>query len=76
MISGREWEDEEDDNMTSSEIAARERKQEAENKGNVLYEKAWIDHGFGPQNADYEYAVLVRSNPMEMKAFSANPSYR
>ncbi|MCD4823177.1 MAG: hypothetical protein K8S55_01100 [Phycisphaerae bacterium] len=35
------------------------------------FASAWIDHGKAPKDAQYEYAVLIRTTPEEMRTFSA-----
>lgn len=36
---------------------------------------AWIDHGKAPENASYEYAILLDGTPQSTAAFAAAPPY-
>lgn len=37
---------------------------------------AWIDHGKAPNDASYEYTLVVRSTPEAMRKLAAKPPYR
>ena len=37
---------------------------------------AWIDHGKAPNNASYEYMLVVRATPEAMQQLAAEPPYR
>ena len=37
---------------------------------------AWIDHGKSPNNASYEYMLVVRSTPEAMRKLAARPPYQ
>lgn len=45
-----------------------------ETSGN--YTTAWIDHGLSPQDAEYEYAILVQTTPEKLATFASNPPYK
>ena len=40
------------------------------------FSAAWIDHGNAPEDASYEYAILLDGTPERMAAFAASPTYR
>ncbi|MDF2719230.1 MAG: chonabc 1, partial [Paenibacillus sp.] len=40
------------------------------------YTTAWIDHGLRPQDAEYEYAILVQTTPEKLASFANNPPYK
>ncbi|WP_051621018.1 chondroitinase family polysaccharide lyase [Paenibacillus sp. UNC451MF] len=40
------------------------------------YTTAWIDHGIRPQDADYEYAILVQTTPDEVNRYAVSPRHR
>ena len=37
---------------------------------------AWIDHGKAPEDASYEYMLVVRATPEAMQKLAAEPPYR
>ena len=53
---------------------SRESWDEEDTEGDLL--TAWIDHGESPDNADYEYTLVVRATPEIMQAVVSDPPYR
>lgn len=49
---------------------SKDQKNGSETKGN--FTAAWIDHGKAPQDAQYEYAILVGVTPEEMDKFTSS----
>lgn len=47
---------------------SRQNKTKSQTKGD--FASAWIDHGNAPQNASYEYAILLDGTPEKMTAFA------
>jgi len=47
---------------------------EEDTEGDFL--TAWIDHGTAPENASYEYMLVVRATPEAMQSCVAQPPYR
>ncbi|MCE2433686.1 MAG: hypothetical protein J4F29_12315 [Candidatus Latescibacteria bacterium] len=43
--------------------------------GTGTFELAYLDHGSAPQDASYEYAVLVQRSPDRVSAFASSPEY-
>lgn len=46
---------------------SRDNKNKTANYGN--YATAWLDHGTAPNGDDYEYSILIQSNPAELEQF-------
>ncbi len=40
------------------------------------YAVAWFDHGVAPTNGDYEYTILLKSTPKEIKSYAKNRPYK
>ncbi|WDE97416.1 chondroitinase family polysaccharide lyase [Lentisphaera profundi] len=38
--------------------------------------KSWIDHGKAPNNANYEYSILVKSNSKQANKIAQKPNYK
>ena len=57
-----------------SEQKSRDSQDRRDTTGN--YATAWIEHGKNPQDAGYEYAVLVQPTEAEIQAFTAKPPYQ
>lgn len=65
--------------VSKSNQESRDNKNKSTNYGN--FATAWIDHGKGPNNASYEYAVLVQTDNAKVNQFkqdmaSSNAPYK
>ncbi len=54
--------------------ASRDSWDEEDTEGDFL--TAWMDHGKAPNNASYEYMLVIRATPEAMQRFAAEPPYR
>ncbi len=60
--------------LSVSEQVSRHNKTKESTRGS--FASAWIDLGAAPENAAYEYVVLLDGTPEKMAAFAADPSCR
>lgn len=60
--------------LTRQRQASRDMFDTEDTEGNFL--TAWIDHGTAPDNASYEYMLVVRATQEVLERFVANPPYR